>query len=176
MAWKVKPGDIVAINDVLVEIETAKSIVELPSPYAGLVAELLVEAGQTVEVGTPIIRIGSEQPLPMYGAPLRDPDEPADSAPASAAPGPLVGSGPKAGRGETAPAQGRGSGRFRRHYAGRNDDGGARRGRVWNRSCVVVGGRGENGPDAGQAAGTQGSQGSGHQSGRRLAHRSAAAR
>jgi pyruvate dehydrogenase E2 component (dihydrolipoamide acetyltransferase) len=95
VAWKVKLGDVVAINDVLVEIETAKSIVELPSPYAGLVAQLLVEAGQTVEVGTPIIRIGSEQPLPMYGAPLRDPDEPADSAPASAAPGPLVGSGPK---------------------------------------------------------------------------------
>ena len=35
VAWKVKVGDVVAINDVVVEIETAKSLVELPSPYAG---------------------------------------------------------------------------------------------------------------------------------------------
>ena len=41
VSWKVKPGDSVAINDVLVEIETAKSLVELPSPYAGQVSELL---------------------------------------------------------------------------------------------------------------------------------------
>ncbi|WP_166134766.1 dihydrolipoamide acetyltransferase family protein [Nocardioides ochotonae] len=58
VAWKVAVGDIVAINDVVVEIETAKSLVELPSPYAGVVSALLVEAGQTVEVGTPIIAIG----------------------------------------------------------------------------------------------------------------------
>ncbi|HSU70124.1 MAG TPA: biotin/lipoyl-containing protein, partial [Micrococcaceae bacterium] len=101
VSWKVKLGDVVAINDVLVEIETAKSIVELPSPYAGLVAQLLVEEGQTVEVGTPIIRIGSEQPTPiygtpMYGTPAAHPKEPDVSASASPAPGPLVGSGPKA--------------------------------------------------------------------------------
>ena len=39
------------------EIETAKSLVELPSPWAGTVAALLVEEGQTVDVGTPIIAI-----------------------------------------------------------------------------------------------------------------------
>ena len=55
--WKVAPGDTVAINDVLVEIETAKSLVELPSPFAGVVSELLVEEGTTVEVGTAIIRV-----------------------------------------------------------------------------------------------------------------------
>ena len=43
VSWKVKPGDTVAINDVICEIETAKSIVELPSPFAGTVNELLVE-------------------------------------------------------------------------------------------------------------------------------------
>ena len=96
VSWKVKLGDVVAINDVLVEIETAKSIVELPSPYAGLVAQLLVEEGQTVEVGTPIIRIGSEQPTPIYGTPAAHPKEPDGTASASPAPGPLVGSGPKA--------------------------------------------------------------------------------
>jgi len=64
--WKVAPGDTVAINDVLVEIETAKSLVELPSPFAGTVAELLVTEGETVEVGTAIIRVssgGAEAPV-----------------------------------------------------------------------------------------------------------------
>ncbi|QCU77055.1 2-oxo acid dehydrogenase subunit E2 [Citricoccus sp. SGAir0253] len=55
--WKVAVGDTVAVNDVLCEIETAKSLVELPSPYAGTVAELMVPVGETVPVGTPIIGI-----------------------------------------------------------------------------------------------------------------------
>ncbi len=59
VTWRVAVGDEVKINDVLVDIETAKSIVELPSPYAGRVAELLVSEGQTVAVGTAIVRIGS---------------------------------------------------------------------------------------------------------------------
>ena len=59
VSWKVKPGDVVAINDIIVEIETAKSLVELPSPFAGVVAELLVPEGATVPVGTPIIAVRS---------------------------------------------------------------------------------------------------------------------
>ena len=55
VTWKVAPGDTVAINDVICEIETAKSLVELPSPHAGVVGELLVAEGATVEVGSPII-------------------------------------------------------------------------------------------------------------------------
>jgi 2-oxoisovalerate dehydrogenase E2 component (dihydrolipoyl transacylase) len=58
VSWKVKEGDTVAINQILVEIETAKSLVELPSPFAGLVQGLLVSEGETVPVGTPIIAIG----------------------------------------------------------------------------------------------------------------------
>jgi pyruvate dehydrogenase E2 component (dihydrolipoamide acetyltransferase) len=58
--WKVKAGDTVTINQVLVEIETAKSLVELPSPFAGVVAELLVAEGQTVEVGSAIIRVSTD--------------------------------------------------------------------------------------------------------------------
>ncbi len=57
VSWKVKSGDRVAVNQVLVEIETAKSLVELPSPFAGTVSALLVEEGETVEVGTPIISV-----------------------------------------------------------------------------------------------------------------------
>jgi 2-oxoisovalerate dehydrogenase E2 component (dihydrolipoyl transacylase) len=60
VSWKVKVGDVVAINDIVVEIETAKSLVELPSPYAGTVTGLLVPEGETVAVGTPIIAIGEE--------------------------------------------------------------------------------------------------------------------
>ncbi len=48
VSWKVKPGDTVKVNEIVVEIETAKSLVELPSPFAGVVAELLVAEGTTV--------------------------------------------------------------------------------------------------------------------------------
>ena len=59
VAWKVKVGDTVEINQIMVEIETAKSLVELPSPFAGQVTELLVEEGVTAEVGMPIIIIST---------------------------------------------------------------------------------------------------------------------
>ena len=57
LAWLVAEGDRVAVNDPVVEIETAKSVVELPSPYAGVVSGLLVPVGQTVEVGTALIAV-----------------------------------------------------------------------------------------------------------------------
>src|SRR5690242_21898592 len=57
VSWKVAPGEPVAVNQLIVEIETAKSLVELPSPFEGTVGELLVSEGQTVEVGTPIITV-----------------------------------------------------------------------------------------------------------------------
>ena len=59
VTWKVAVGDNVVINQILVEIETAKSLVELPSPFEGVVTEILVSEGTTVEVGTPIIEISS---------------------------------------------------------------------------------------------------------------------
>ncbi|MEV7663813.1 2-oxo acid dehydrogenase subunit E2 [Paenarthrobacter sp. NPDC089316] len=109
VAWKVKPGDTVAINDVLCEIETAKSLVELPSPFAGTVTELLVEEGITVEVGTAIIAVSEGQdgeaeaapPAPAVAADAGESFTPvygkltaeAGEQPAG---GPLVGSGPKA--------------------------------------------------------------------------------
>ena len=57
VSWHVKPGDSVSINQVIVEIETAKAVVELPSPYEGVVTGLLVDEGVTVDVGTPIIAV-----------------------------------------------------------------------------------------------------------------------
>lgn len=57
VAWRVTEGQSIEVNDVLVEIETAKSLVELPSPYAGTVTSLLVAEGTTVDVGSPIVEI-----------------------------------------------------------------------------------------------------------------------
>ena len=65
VSWKVKVGDVIAINDVVVEIETAKSLVELPSPYAGTVLALMVAEGETVAVGTPIISVGDPSAVPQ---------------------------------------------------------------------------------------------------------------
>jgi 2-oxoisovalerate dehydrogenase E2 component (dihydrolipoyl transacylase) len=57
VSWLVAVGDPVALNQVVCEIETAKSLVELPSPFAGVVSELLADVGQTVPVGEAILRI-----------------------------------------------------------------------------------------------------------------------
>ncbi|WP_236790231.1 dihydrolipoamide acetyltransferase family protein [Amycolatopsis sp. GM8] len=54
---RVKPGDEVAVNQIVVEVETAKAAVELPIPWAGRITEILVTEGQTVEVGAPILTI-----------------------------------------------------------------------------------------------------------------------
>ncbi|MEV3920937.1 dihydrolipoamide acetyltransferase family protein [Actinomadura coerulea] len=55
--WHVQPGDTVEVNQTIVEIETAKAIVELPCPFEGVVTELMVTEGQTVDVGVPIIAV-----------------------------------------------------------------------------------------------------------------------
>ena len=116
ISWKVAVGDVVKVNTVLVEIETAKSLVELPSPYAGVVSELLFPEGATVDVGTPIITVDvdpagaaadPEAPPPLADdmvptLPVDDmaPASPAGSATAEAAKGNgrtsnLVGYGPR---------------------------------------------------------------------------------
>ncbi|MDE0546384.1 dihydrolipoamide acetyltransferase family protein [Microbacterium sp. C7(2022)] len=77
--WRVAPGDAVAVNDVLVEIETAKSLVELPSPFAGTVGALLVSEGETVNVGHPIITIASGADAAPATIGQSEHGEPADS-------------------------------------------------------------------------------------------------
>jgi len=57
VAWHVKPGDLVEDGQIIVEIETAKAVFELPCPWDGTVTRLLAEEGQTVEVGVPIIAV-----------------------------------------------------------------------------------------------------------------------
>ncbi len=57
VTWRVAVGDTVEVNDIVVEVETAKSLVELPCPYAGTVTELLAAEGDTVSVGSPILAV-----------------------------------------------------------------------------------------------------------------------
>jgi 2-oxoisovalerate dehydrogenase E2 component (dihydrolipoyl transacylase) len=59
VVWHVSVGDEVALNQILVEVETEKAVVELPSPFAGTVVELLAAAGETVRVGAPLIAIAT---------------------------------------------------------------------------------------------------------------------
>ncbi|WP_309081608.1 dihydrolipoamide acetyltransferase family protein [Zhihengliuella sp.] len=75
VSWKVAPGDIVAVNQVFVEIETAKSLVELPSPFAGTVAELHAAEGETLEVGQPLLTVDEAGAQPAED--LEDPAPPA---------------------------------------------------------------------------------------------------
>jgi 2-oxoisovalerate dehydrogenase E2 component (dihydrolipoyl transacylase) len=84
VSWKVGPGDPVAVNQVIVEIETAKSLVELPSPFEGVVGELLVSEGDTVDVGTAIITVSSSGDAPAPAPePLSEVAEAAADAAAS---------------------------------------------------------------------------------------------
>src|SRR3982750_2226069 len=55
LKWFVSPGDEVKLNQPIVEVETAKAAVEIPSPYAGVVTALHHGEGDTVDVGSPII-------------------------------------------------------------------------------------------------------------------------
>ncbi len=96
--WHVAVGDEVSVNQAIVEIETAKSLVELPSPFAGVVTEILAAEGKTVEVGTPIIVVDTDP----TGAAVADPAVPlAGAEPAGGSGSVLVGYGttePGAGR------------------------------------------------------------------------------
>lgn len=58
--WLVAEGDVVGVDQAVAEVETAKSVVEVPSPYAGRVGELHAAEGETIEVGRPLITIVTE--------------------------------------------------------------------------------------------------------------------
>uniref|UniRef100_A0A942SXR1 Dihydrolipoamide acetyltransferase component of pyruvate dehydrogenase complex n=1 Tax=Neobacillus citreus TaxID=2833578 RepID=A0A942SXR1_9BACI len=79
--WRVAIGDDITVDQVLVEIETAKSLVELPSPFAGKVTGLLVSEGDTVEVGRPIIRVESDASVAAGAAVTPPADQPGGAAP-----------------------------------------------------------------------------------------------
>jgi pyruvate dehydrogenase E2 component (dihydrolipoamide acetyltransferase) len=57
VSWHVSVGDEIAVDQPIAEVETAKSAVEVPSPYAGIVAELHGKPGETLDVGKPLISV-----------------------------------------------------------------------------------------------------------------------
>src|SRR5580658_2699681 len=89
--WHVHPGDQVTVNQIIVEIETAKAVVELPSPYAGVVADLLVPEGATADVGTPIIAVrvgapaGAAAPAQAVQRPISEVEDLVPAPPAEGA-------------------------------------------------------------------------------------------
>ncbi|MGF1645743.1 MAG: dihydrolipoamide acetyltransferase family protein [Kineosporiaceae bacterium] len=103
VAWRVAPGDRVEVNDIVVEIETAKAVVELPSPHAGTVSALLVAEGETVPVGTPIMVVSGAGPdvpadTPGGGGPAREASPPPPGLPVEPGPGtPTEGGAPVVG-------------------------------------------------------------------------------
>ena len=82
--WLVKEGDTVDLNQTIAEVETAKAVVELPSPHAGVVANLHAQPGDTVEVGAVLISfdIDGEDAAPAAAAPATaGPEQEEKSAP-----------------------------------------------------------------------------------------------
>ena len=57
IAWRVSPGDRVSVDQVIAEVETAKAVVEVPVPYAGVVATLHATPGSVISVGQPLITV-----------------------------------------------------------------------------------------------------------------------
>jgi 2-oxoglutarate dehydrogenase E2 component (dihydrolipoamide succinyltransferase) len=78
--WNKQVGEEVDADETLLEISTDKVDTEVPSPAAGVVTEILVPEGETVDVGTVLARIGAEG-----AAPAAPPDEPATQPAADAA-------------------------------------------------------------------------------------------
>lgn len=78
--WLVAPGDDVALNQPIAEVETAKAVVELPSPFAGIVQELHATAGDVIAVGAPVITIEAVGAEPTRRAPASTPGATDDGA------------------------------------------------------------------------------------------------
>lgn len=115
VAWRVAVGDRVELNQIIADVETAKAVVELPSPYAGVITALHAAEGETVDVGAPLFSCdtgeadasspapsaGAASPAESASAAQAAPASPGAAATADAAPGPnLVGYGAAA---ETGP-------------------------------------------------------------------------
>jgi pyruvate dehydrogenase E2 component (dihydrolipoamide acetyltransferase) len=69
VAWHVKPGDRVTVDQVIAEVETAKAVVEVPVPYAGIVAALHAAPGAAVSVGQPLITVMEDDPAAGFREP-----------------------------------------------------------------------------------------------------------
>src|SRR6187551_1357456 len=83
--WLKQVGDQVEADETLLEISTDKVDTEVPSPASGVISEILVSEGQTVDVGTVLARIGGEAGAAAPTAPEAAPEPAAPPEPAQAA-------------------------------------------------------------------------------------------
>ena len=103
VAWRVAPGDTVELNQLIADVETAKAIVELPSPFAGVVTELHQPTGVVVHVGEPIVsfevagaaggKAGNDRPTHTDAGTPAEPADPTAGAPVPEREAVLVGYG-----------------------------------------------------------------------------------
>lgn len=101
VAWRVAVGDRVELNQIVADIETAKAVVELPSPFAGVITALHAAEGETIDVGAPLFSCDTGEQVgeltgeaDAAGSPAAQAPAAATSADREAAPGPnLVGYG-----------------------------------------------------------------------------------
>ena len=96
LTWKKKPGEAVAVDEILIEIETDKVVLEVPAPGAGVLAEIVKGDGATVTAGEVIARIDTAASASAAPAAAQAPAAAPASAPAAAAPAPAA-SAPAAG-------------------------------------------------------------------------------
>jgi 2-oxoisovalerate dehydrogenase E2 component (dihydrolipoyl transacylase) len=124
VAWHVKEGDVVEVDQPMLSVETAKAVVEVPSPYKGRISKLHAKAGDTVETGKPLVEFegaaGAAKAAPekeSRGAKDHDP------APTSSGQAPSTGSGqaPSTGSGQ-APSAGAGQGMVVGHMASSDEE------------------------------------------------------
>lgn len=78
VSWHVSVGDEISVDQPIAEVETAKSTVEVPSPYAGIVAELHGQPGETLDVGKPLISVTPVGAATGAAAAAAAPAEPAE--------------------------------------------------------------------------------------------------
>jgi pyruvate dehydrogenase E2 component (dihydrolipoamide acetyltransferase) len=98
--WLKSVGDRVEVDEPLLEVSTDKVDTEIPSPVAGVLEEILVQEDETVEVGTPLVRIGDGS-----SAPAEAPAEPAPAEEAAPAAEPAASSEPAPSEAQAAPAE-----------------------------------------------------------------------
>jgi 2-oxoglutarate dehydrogenase E2 component (dihydrolipoamide succinyltransferase) len=83
LQWKKKPGELVALDEIIIEIETDKVVLEVPAPAAGVLAEIVQPDGATVAADQVIAKIDTEG---KAGAVAPAAAKPASASPAAAAP------------------------------------------------------------------------------------------
>lgn len=86
----ISEGDVVSKDDILMELETEKAVVELPSEYSGKVVKIHVGAGDTIEVGQLVVTFEASQPVSGGSAPTEKPAPPAPAAETKTEPQPTA--------------------------------------------------------------------------------------